>query len=203
MLPVVRFKAVLPPGLQPLASLPCWDQQSVLRPVGFADAGWWAATKPVTGPQRRGLALVLGRQTGAGMRREVLPTETPSLGKNPSSLATSVPVQGERPRIALSKSRAQWLGRAQLIPIFKGSCAGAKHTVHMTRVALSRIPLHLPAHGKLQKFPCRGEQLSWVTWNYRLSRLVCCLSQDIFPVLLRTENNLLLLMTCLLSLIRD
>lgn len=101
------------------------------------------------------------------------------------------------------KFTARQRGRAQLIPIFKGPCSGAKHAVRTTRVALSCIPLHLPAHGKLQKFPCRGEQLSWVTWNYRLSRLVCCWSQDIFPVLLRTENNLLLLMTCLLSLIRD
>jgi len=106
-------------------------------------------------------------------------------------------------RLRCRKSTAQPLGRARLIPIFKGPCPGAKHAVRMTRVALSCIPLHLPAHGKLQKFPCRGEQLSWVTWNYRLSRLVRCWSQDMVPVLLRTENNLLLLMTCLLSLIRD
>lgn len=160
--------------------------QTCLWPFsGFPETSQMA-TKAARWPQQReGGAKELGSLT-EGMCL----WQKAEIGDNPSVELCRAPSPAAGPGSANAEDIQRALSWCQA----RSSCDKGRFVL---------CPLRLPAHGKLQKFPCRGEQLSWVTWNYRLSRLVCCWSQDIFPELLKTENNLLLLMTCLLSLIRD
>lgn len=147
------------------------------------------ATKPVRWPQWQEGGT---KESGCdrSLIQEICLRQKAEVRDNPSGELWRVPSPAAGPGSANAEDIQRALSRCQA----RSSYDKGRFVSH---------PLRLPAHGKLQKFPCWGEQLSWVTWNYRLSRLVCCWSQDIFPELLRTENNLLLLMTCLLSLIRD